>query len=1080
MNTNNTNTNTNTDIDNNQQVNNKNIANYITNKNLLEKYNNFVAGKIKEHKEIWNKVLDIDDEFIPPEVITDLENTIEKQIIDILTKNKNDYSNKEQRLQEIINNRSNPFFSIINNDSNDNNNYQIILDANTGILWSIILSFNSDNDYNNILDLNWKSPSKNELFEFAKQLKNYNNSLHSGEGYSLCNQNFWCVEDEKTIDLSITEEPKISDQPKGGMIVGCYIVENNNFSKLYKILEKNNLQIQECNKENNFFKIENIENKIIIDDNFDFETNIKVNVFNENSNILKKAIIKVFTKIDKQRCEDLDDIPEGDLTTESNIGIWEFYNLEQTDYKNAQEIKNKMEKMGFRGCDPKKSVNRYKVGIDFGTSGTVVALSSKNGTRLLEIGGNKYRQDQADFFKRYENPTVLQFMDYESFKNAWTGRLKMPKVKWKDVICSHSASENLKNSNSNENIDELSSIFYRLKQEVLDDEEQDDDAIKNFKDKITKTEHQLNLKLSSDFYNKFSNLENLSDEEIENLDFNADTYSVDLIEIYAWFLGLFINQRNTETNGIHTTYYLSYPVAYPQEAKNKICNAFKRGLFRSLPKQLQLAEYCKEKSSSFSVEMKAPEPVAYLIGAYKELGIKPTDEGIYYGVFDFGGGTVDFDFGLFRKSTDDEYEEDGYNVAIEQYGNGGDKYLGGENLLELLAYEVFKNNKEECHKKGIKFIIPKTENIAEFPEASNFIQKRSSRIASANMVSLTKKLRSIFEKGGIDEEGKINTTIDQLTSIPFLDTSGNSVTANFGINIAELIELLRERIEKGCEKFLNSLKEALFDNNEKFPQEVKIILAGNASRSQIAMELFNVLDNLQNTNTKQNTTITITNENTYDGLATIDNIDTIKNTNIISSNNITNNNINTYAKKRLETENKLRTVAKNIFADKLPVFKIIKALEPKNDFINRKPTAKTAVAMGLLEINNVNIINKSKSLFNFYVGKRNRDGDGFEVILKPKTEHEKWFELCPINKESRDTKDELHYSQSANIVNINDAANYGAIKFLDIDTSDNKKYRAWIKIIAYNKIMICAVEKGKDPNKDGIDCFNEQELILKI
>ena len=135
----------------------------------------------------------------------------------------------------------------------------------------------------------------------------------------------------------------------------------------------------------------------------------------------------------------------------------------------------------------------------------------------------------------------------------------------------------------------------------------------------------------------------------------------------------------------------------------------------------------------------------------------------------------------------------------------------------------------------------------------------------------------------IDEEGKINTTIDQLTSIPFLDTSGNSVTANFGINIAELIELLRERIEKGCEKFLNSLKEALFDNNEKFPQEVKIILAGNASRSQIAMELFNVLDNLQNTNTKQNTTITITNENTYDGLATIDNIDTIKNTNIISS-----------------------------------------------------------------------------------------------------------------------------------------------------------------------------------------------------
>ncbi len=30
---------------------------------------------------------------------------------------------------------------------------------------------------------------------------------------------------------------------------------------------------------------------------------------------------------------------------------------------------------------------------------------------------------------------------------------------------------------------------------------------------------------------------------------------------------------------------------------------------------------------------------------------------------------------------------------IEHFGAGGDKFLGGENLLELLAFEIFKKNK---------------------------------------------------------------------------------------------------------------------------------------------------------------------------------------------------------------------------------------------------------------------------------------------------------------------------------------------------------------------------------------------------
>ena len=56
-------------------------------------------------------------------------------------------------------------------------------------------------------------------------------------------------------------------------------------------------------------------------------------------------------------------------------------------------------------------------------------------------------------------------------------------------------------------------------------------------------------------------------------------------------------------------------------------------------------------------------------------------------IFDFGGGTTDFDFGIWRKANG--VKERRYHYVIEHFGDGGDKYLGGENLLELLAISCF-------------------------------------------------------------------------------------------------------------------------------------------------------------------------------------------------------------------------------------------------------------------------------------------------------------------------------------------------------------------------------------------------------
>lgn len=78
----------------------------------------------------------------------------------------------------------------------------------------------------------------------------------------------------------------------------------------------------------------------------------------------------------------------------------------------------------------------------------------------------------------------------------------------------------------------------------------------------------------------------------------------------------------------------------------------------------------------------AGEPAAYAVCALQEYKLMPVaDEKIIYGVFDFGGGTTDFDFGIWRKASGPK--ERRYRYVIHHFGDGGDAYLGGENLLNF-------------------------------------------------------------------------------------------------------------------------------------------------------------------------------------------------------------------------------------------------------------------------------------------------------------------------------------------------------------------------------------------------------------
>ncbi len=136
-------------------------------------------------------------------------------------------------------------------------------------------------------------------------------------------------------------------------------------------------------------------------------------------------------------------------------------------------------------------------------------------------------------------------------------------------------------------------------------------------------------------------------------------------------------------NGVFLKYFLSYPIKYENHQAEKIRESFEKGLKKSLPRHV----FDDEKTAKmFKVELRASEPCAYAISALKSYGFfksEKLDKPIYYGVFDFGGGTTDFDFGKWEKSAIPKFL-----YKMTHFSSGGDKYLGGENLLELLAWEV--------------------------------------------------------------------------------------------------------------------------------------------------------------------------------------------------------------------------------------------------------------------------------------------------------------------------------------------------------------------------------------------------------
>ena len=493
--------------------------------------------------------------------------------------------------------------------------------------------------------------------------------------------------------------------------------------------------------------------------------------------------LKYYLSIDKERIN-IDDYDEERLW-DINLGHWD---LKEEDKEELKEILGK--KVYER--DPKEDVHQGGiVGIDFGTKSTVVVYQKDKTTIMpMRISGGKLNKKVED--TDYENPTVIEFRNVENFLEKYNEKDGRPNTRWEDVMVSHTAFGNLTDGPS----EYFTSIISDIKQWTTKEKE------KHYLKDRTGSEYTLAPYLK--------------------IDENEENY-IDPVELYAYYIGSYIN---TMTNGIYLEYLLSFPVTYEKAIREKILKSFEKGIKKSLPIQIQEDEKLMKK---FKVKHGANEPAAYAACALKNCKIEPKDKDdkVYYGVFDFGGGTTDFDFGIWKLAED----EDKYDYELEHFGAGGDKYLGGENIIKELAYKVFTENSDTLLKKRIQYVRP--EGYDELKGEGALVNNDSS-IAKLNTRILGEILRGIWENSATEDMKTIKLSYLYDTHGEKRGMDGDD-ELSFNISEEKLKDFIKEKIAKGINNFFIKLEDAFKDEDAK---EINIFLAGNSCKHPFVNEIF--------------------------------------------------------------------------------------------------------------------------------------------------------------------------------------------------------------------------------------------------
>ena len=482
------------------------------------------------------------------------------------------------------------------------------------------------------------------------------------------------------------------------------------------------------------------------------------------------------------------------MLMDPNKGSWDLW---ETDRSNHEGMVSYRLKKSFYARDPRQDISSYGViGIDFGTKSTVVTyLEDKNYILPLRIGTGELDRDVRK--EDYENPTVMEFRDIQQFLKDYQGREGKPMTRWEDLDISHTAAENWANNGDSNN---YSSFFGGLKQWAGTEGKQI--YIRDRKGCEKTLPPYLNVQEGD----------------------------LDPIELYAYYIGLYLN--NQHIGKIYMRYILSFPVTYPQKVREHILQSFSRGLKKSLPLSVVQDEECMKQ---FRVEMGAGEPEAYAVCALQELQKKgkislSENQPIFYGVFDFGGGTSDFDFGIWRKAKRDKKEKR-YDYVIRHFAAGGKQYLGGENLLKKLAYQVFMENATYLQKEQIPF--------ARVPECKHFpgdeIIVSDSQEAETNTRRLMEALRPFWERNTENADKNF-----KIAPMRFFNRSGEPKDrVELTVNVDTLDDLLENELKGGIKAFFDLLVQVRGKYTELSSiEKCHILLAGRSSQSLLFQRLF--------------------------------------------------------------------------------------------------------------------------------------------------------------------------------------------------------------------------------------------------
>ncbi len=180
---------------------------------------------------------------------------------------------------------------------------------------------------------------------------------------------------------------------------------------------------------------------------------------------------------------------------------------------------------------------------------------------------------------------------------------------------------------------------------------------------------------------------------------------------------------------------------------------------------------------------------------------------------------------------------------MTHFSSGGDKYLGGENLLEWLAFEAYGQNFQTLKEKDIVIANPNYGRIDE-QRFGSFMQKSSG--AHLNLQTIASNLRGFLENldahiiEAIEENEEFEIKgFEKGSKITLSDRNGKEVEEiELKIDCKELLELLKSKIDDGVANFFAGFSKVMAENIDNQCRAFHIFLGGNASKSVLVKQAF--------------------------------------------------------------------------------------------------------------------------------------------------------------------------------------------------------------------------------------------------